>query len=363
MAAANNNNPLPQGVDKEMIFAIASIEMEHRVESFNKFSQTCFSKCADKRYKESELNMQETSCIDRCVAKYWQVNNIIGKMVNVGGGARPMIPGWLFMPFYHFVDDVCLETEKDKDQADNIETEWLKLLNRIWALGPRHVGPNMLFAPDFNKKDPDHMVMVRGSTHVSERLGFIDSSSNDIVPAEKDEALYAVAERLESSVFSGFQLATAASPLCDEPMWGLGFVVEAYLSPSADVSESIQQEEQYGILTGQVMSAVKDACRAAVLQKKPWLVEGMYFCELNTPTECLGSIYDVLARRRGRILKEEMQDSSPLFTVHAYIPVSEIHADSEVADSLSFPEEVRRWTCGAASALLSYPYLLTLPAT
>ncbi|KAM7257836.1 hypothetical protein ACFE04_013577 [Oxalis oulophora] len=248
--------------------------------------------------------------------------------------------------------DILLETEKDKDQADKIKSEWMKLLNRIWALGPRHVGPNMLFAPDFKKKDPDRTVMVRGSTHVSERLGFIDSSTSDIVPAEKDEALYAEAERLESSVFSGFQLATAAGPLCDEPMWGLGFVVEAYLSPSADVSESIQQEEQYGILTGQVMSAVKDACRAAVLQKKPRLVEGMYFCELNTPTEYLGSMYAVLARRRARILKEEMQESSPLFTVHAYIPVSEIHADSEVADSLSFPEELRRWTSGAASALL-----------
>ncbi|MBA0745190.1 hypothetical protein Gogos_007774 [Gossypium gossypioides] len=37
------------------------------------------------RYKESELNMGENSCIDRCVSKYWQVNSMIGQMLSAGG--------------------------------------------------------------------------------------------------------------------------------------------------------------------------------------------------------------------------------------------------------------------------------------
>lgn len=32
---------------------------------------------------------------------------------------------------------------------------------------------------------------------------------------------------VESGVVAGFQLATAAGPLCDEPMWGVAFEVEA----------------------------------------------------------------------------------------------------------------------------------------
>ncbi|XVF05405.1 hypothetical protein REPUB_Repub05bG0169100 [Reevesia pubescens] len=67
--AANNT---PAGIDKEQAFGMAETEMEYRVELFN-------------RYKESELNMGENSCIDRCVSKYWQVNGMIGQMLSAGG--------------------------------------------------------------------------------------------------------------------------------------------------------------------------------------------------------------------------------------------------------------------------------------
>jgi len=246
--------------------------------------------------------------------------------------------------------DILSRNEDDKDHAEKCKLKWLKVLRRIWALGPRQIGPNLLFTPDIKAESTDNSVLIRGCSHVSERLGFVtDSSTSDSV-AEKsstaNQALYMDAEHLESSIISGFQLATSAGPLCEEPMWGLAFVVEARISPFSgqnDESETPQQSEQYGIFAGQVIATVKDACRAAVLQNKPRLVEAMYFCELNTPTEYLGPMYAVLSRRRARVLKEEMQEGSPFFTVHAYVPVSE---------SFGFPDELRRWTSGAASALL-----------
>ncbi|KVH94667.1 Mitochondrial import inner membrane translocase subunit Tim10/Tim12, partial [Cynara cardunculus var. scolymus] len=82
------NNDMPTALDKEQIFGMAEKEMEYRVELFNKLTQTCFAKCVEKRYKESELNMGENSCIDRCVSKYWQVTNLIGQLL--GSGRPPM---------------------------------------------------------------------------------------------------------------------------------------------------------------------------------------------------------------------------------------------------------------------------------
>ncbi|PON69336.1 Mitochondrial import inner membrane translocase subunit [Trema orientale] len=51
-------------------------------------THTCFNKCVEKKYKESELNMGENSCIDRCVSKYWHVTNLVGQLL--GSGRPPM---------------------------------------------------------------------------------------------------------------------------------------------------------------------------------------------------------------------------------------------------------------------------------
>ncbi|XP_052172595.1 mitochondrial import inner membrane translocase subunit TIM10-like [Diospyros lotus] len=79
------NNPA-SAIEKEQIFGLAEKEMEYRVDLFNKLTQTCFSKCIENKYKESELNMGENSCIDRCVSKYWQVTNLVGQLL---GSNRP----------------------------------------------------------------------------------------------------------------------------------------------------------------------------------------------------------------------------------------------------------------------------------
>ncbi|KAF6141667.1 hypothetical protein GIB67_001219 [Kingdonia uniflora] len=90
-------------------------------------------------------------------------------------------------------------------------------------------------------------------------------------------------ESLESAVISGFQLATRTGPLCEEPMWGLAFHVEVYINQNASNSN----DPDFSTLQAcQSMTAVKEACRTAVLQKKPRLIEAslqlfMLMCQLQ----------------------------------------------------------------------------------
>ncbi|KAH0465421.1 hypothetical protein IEQ34_005524 [Dendrobium chrysotoxum] len=268
----------------------------------------------------------------------------------------------------HLVDSLESELEVDSQKSDNDRLEKYKqlcrrFLQRIWSLGPSQVGPNILLVPDSKATEVIHTssgqsgFRIHGSCHVSEKLGFLDYSSSDSVvdtdngePSEATSSMYMEAEGLKNSIVAGFQLATSAGPLCDEPMWGLAFLVESYIFP--DDSENKDHLDQYGIFSGQVMTAVKDACRAAVLQNKPRLAEAMYFCELNTSGDFLKKMYAVLSRRRSRVLKEEMQEGSPLFTVHAYVPV---------AESFGFADELRKSTGAAASALLVLSHWEVLP--
>ncbi|WOL14933.1 Mitochondrial import inner membrane translocase subunit TIM10 [Canna indica] len=66
---------------KEQNLVTIEKEVEFRVDLYNRVVKTCFDKCIEKRYKESELYIGENSCVDRCVSKYSQVNNIIGQIL------------------------------------------------------------------------------------------------------------------------------------------------------------------------------------------------------------------------------------------------------------------------------------------
>jgi len=67
--------------EKAKAFDMAQLEMEYRVDLYNRMTASCFSKCMDTRYKEGDLNVGENSCVDRCAAKYWQVTGIVGQML------------------------------------------------------------------------------------------------------------------------------------------------------------------------------------------------------------------------------------------------------------------------------------------
>lgn len=111
-----------------------------------------------------------------------------------------------------------------KDNLQNIcaklGPEWKDIVNQIWSVGPRNCGPNLLLnqTPDYHTKYLYHDKEIKEDPRFE----------------------------YESSFVNGFQLATLAGPLCEEPMMGVAFCVEEWSLDKGDEEAS----QTYGPLTG-----------------------------------------------------------------------------------------------------------------
>ena len=53
------------------------------------------------------------------------------------------------------------------------------------------------------------------------------------------------------------------------------------------------------------------------------MVRSLTIFSLFPPADVLGKVYGVVAKRRGRIVSEEMKEGTSFFTVSALLPVAE----------------------------------------
>lgn len=67
------------GITEAQLKLVADLEMEMMADMYNRMSSTCQKKCIPPRYKDAELTKGESVCIDRCVAKYMEIHDRIGK--------------------------------------------------------------------------------------------------------------------------------------------------------------------------------------------------------------------------------------------------------------------------------------------
>jgi translation elongation factor EF-G len=77
-------------------------------------------------------------------------------------------------------------------------------------------------------------------------------------------------------------------------------------------------------LAGQIITVVKDACLQSFIGARPHLVEPVYECNLQTHEEYYGGVHSSLARRKAKILSEDLHESSNLFLIKAQLPVQEV---------------------------------------
>jgi ribosome assembly protein 1 len=76
-------------------------------------------------------------------------------------------------------------------------------------------------------------------------------------------------------------------------------------------------------VVGALISSVRDSCRAGMLDWSPRIKLAMYTCDIQASTDVLGKVYGVVARRRGRIVSEEMKEGTSFFTIRSMMPVVE----------------------------------------
>ena len=208
-----------------------------------------------------------------------------------------------------------IDLTEESIEAKNIFESKLKLILhsspfeelkdvQILAFGPKKVGPNVL----------------------------LSKPGNNLV------------DKYLSSLNNGFQMATFAGPLCEEPLMGCAFIC-LEMKLNEDVQD--EQDSMYGPLSGQIVSIVKEGCRRAFQAQPQRLMAAMYSCDITVKADVLGKMYAVLGKRHGKIVQENMIEGSSRFTVTAHLPVIE---------SFDFAAEIRKQTSGLAMPQLVFSH-------
>lgn len=137
-----------------------------------------------------------------------------------------------------------------------------------------------------------------------------------------------VLREFDNSIVSGFQLATLSGPMCEEPLMGVCFSVERWdIQTSAvpqqhqDGPEGRSQPQEsptdeteatevgqvrrrqegasadcYGPVSGQLIAAMKEACRHAFQAQPQRLMAAMYTCEIMATADVLGKSEETAIR-------------------------------------------------------------------
>ncbi|POY76028.1 hypothetical protein BMF94_0751 [Rhodotorula taiwanensis] len=258
--------------------------------------------------------------------------------------------------------------------------EWSGLADQIWSFGPRRIGSNMLVdrtegAPRSLRRRlerqaaiPSALQTPGGNSALSppktpaesdpslgaefaatEFAGEVDVSSLKKALTEVDLSAEAMdhlpdVRELDENLDTAFQLATNRGPLCAEPVVGMAYFLEAVELHAEDLDIATVRSRWSGV-RGQLISAGQDAFRNGLLDWSPRLQLAMYSCDVQATGEVLGKVYGVVAKRKGRIVSEEMKEGTAFFTVSALLPVVE---------SFGFADEIRTRTSGAASPQLVF---------
>jgi len=207
----------------------------------------------------------------------------------------------LYVSMEPLEEDLCIAIENGEITGDMDMKTRAKILvekfgwdvteaKKIWAFGPDSNSPNIL------------MDATKGIQNLNE---------------------------IRDHVTAGFIWTGSQGVLCEEPMRGCKIkIMDVTLH-----ADAIHRG------AGQIMPTSRRVVYAASLLSKPTLMEPMFLTEIVAPETCMGGIYNVLNKRRGKIISDEIKYGTPLHVIQAHLPV---------ADSFGFTADLRAATAGQA---------------
>lgn len=66
-------------LDEKKLQLLQDLEIEMMSDMYNRLTAACHRKCIPPKYSDAEINKGEAVCIDRCVAKFLDIHERIGK--------------------------------------------------------------------------------------------------------------------------------------------------------------------------------------------------------------------------------------------------------------------------------------------
>lgn len=218
---------------------------------------------------------------------------------------------------------------------------------RIWSFGPKRVGPNLLVnkIPGYVRK---HFFQVDEAAKEAGDNAQDEEGDDEVVKVSQQDSRLGILD-VDFNIHTAFQLSTLTGTLCGEPMLGVCYIVEDVIVNSDEMvgpdGDAIDVRSKIGIIQGQVISTMREACRQSFLDWSPRLYLAMYSCDIQASAEVLGKVYGVVSKRRGRIISEDLKDGTSFWQISARMPVVE---------SFGFSDEIRKRTSGAASPQLVF---------
>ena len=116
---------------------------------------------------------------------------------------------------------------------------------------------------------------------------------------------------IKDSICTAFSQASRQGVLAGEAMRGIRF----------NITDAQPHPDPAHRKAAQILPATKRLLQGLQLKSKPTLLEPVFLCEITTPNDVMGGIYQTLNQRRGLII-EENQLEGALNIVKAYLPVA-----------------------------------------